>query len=86
MRTWKALRSGPDAAPPRPSPPPPSSAYSIAKAALHSLTRHLAMGLAPHGIRANAVAPAVVRTPIYEEFIPKADLARPSKASTPSTR
>ncbi len=32
------------------------------------------MELAPHGIRANAVAPAVVRTSIYEEFIPKADL------------
>ncbi|GHH91706.1 SDR family NAD(P)-dependent oxidoreductase [Streptomyces capillispiralis] len=52
----------------------PSSAYSMAKAALHSLTQHLAMELAPHGIRANAVAPAVVRTPIYEEFIPKAEM------------
>ncbi|MGW2173360.1 SDR family NAD(P)-dependent oxidoreductase [Streptomyces sp. NPDC001705] len=52
----------------------PSSAYSMAKAGLHSLTQHLAMELAPHRIRVNAVAPAVVRTPIYEEFIPKADV------------
>lgn len=47
----------------------PSSAYSMAKAGLHSLTQHLAMELAPHRIRANAVAPAVVETPIYEGFI-----------------
>jgi NAD(P)-dependent dehydrogenase (short-subunit alcohol dehydrogenase family) len=49
----------------------PSSAYSMAKAGLHSLTQHLAMELAGHGIRVNAVSPAVVETPIYEGFIPK---------------
>ncbi len=47
----------------------PSSAYSMAKAALHSLTQHLAMELAEHDIRVNAVAPAVVETPIYNAFI-----------------
>lgn len=47
----------------------PSSAYSMAKAGLHSLTQHLAMELAPHNIRVNAVSPAVVRTPIFEGFI-----------------
>ncbi|MBG6218993.1 NAD(P)-dependent dehydrogenase (short-subunit alcohol dehydrogenase family) [Arthrobacter sp. CAN_A6] len=49
----------------------PSSAYSMAKAGLHALTQHLGLELAPHQIRVNAVAPAVVRTPIYEGFIPK---------------
>jgi len=53
----------------------PSSAYSMAKAGLHSLTQHLAMELAPHQIRANAVSPAVVETPIYEAFIPKAEVS-----------
>ncbi|MFJ4985128.1 SDR family NAD(P)-dependent oxidoreductase [Streptomyces sp. NPDC088732] len=52
----------------------PSSAYSVAKAGLHSLTQHMAMELAPYGIRVNTVAPAVVRTPIYEAFIPKDDI------------
>ncbi len=47
----------------------PSSAYSMAKAGLHSLTQHLAMELAEHGIRVNAVSPAVVITPIYGAFI-----------------
>jgi NAD(P)-dependent dehydrogenase (short-subunit alcohol dehydrogenase family) len=49
----------------------PSSAYSMAKAGLHAFTQHLAMELADAKIRVNAVAPAVVRTPVYEAFIPK---------------
>ncbi|MEM8844121.1 MAG: SDR family oxidoreductase [Pseudomonadota bacterium] len=47
----------------------PSSAYSMAKAGLHALTQHMAMELADHNIRVNAVSPAVVKTPIYENFI-----------------
>lgn len=47
----------------------PSSAYSMAKAGLHALTQHMAMELAAHKIRVNAVSPAVVKTPIYEAFI-----------------
>lgn len=52
----------------------PSSAYSMAKAGLHSFTQHLAMELAGEKIRVNAIAPAVVRTPIYEGFIPKEEV------------
>lgn len=52
----------------------PSSAYSMAKAGLHSLTQHLAMELADNNIRVNAVSPAVVETPIYEGFIPKEEV------------
>lgn len=47
----------------------PSTAYSMAKAGLHALTQHLAMELAEHNIRVNAVSPAVVVTPIYGAFI-----------------
>ena len=49
----------------------PSSAYSLAKGGLHALTRNLALELAPHQIRVNTVAPAVVATPIYERFVPR---------------
>jgi NAD(P)-dependent dehydrogenase (short-subunit alcohol dehydrogenase family) len=49
----------------------PSSGYSVGKGGLHSLTRNLAIELAPYHIRVNAVAPAVVATPIYERFVPQ---------------
>lgn len=53
----------------------PSSAYSMAKAGLHAMTQHLALELAPHRIRVNAVSPAVVATPIYESFVPREEVA-----------
>lgn len=52
----------------------PSSAYSMAKAGLHSLTQHMAMELADSNIRVNAVSPAVVKTPIYEAFIDPSEM------------
>ena len=45
----------------------PSSAYSMQKAGLHSLTQHLAMELAQFKIRVNAVSPSVVATPVYDK-------------------
>ena len=49
----------------------PSSAYSVAKGGLHALTPNLALELAPHQIRVNTVARAVVATPIYERVVPE---------------
>jgi NAD(P)-dependent dehydrogenase (short-subunit alcohol dehydrogenase family) len=47
----------------------PSSAYSMAKAGIHSLTQNLALELADFNIRVNAISPAIVVTPIFRSFI-----------------
>jgi Dehydrogenases with different specificities (related to short-chain alcohol dehydrogenases) len=44
----------------------PCSASSTAKGGVHALTRNLAIEFAPHRIRVNAIAPAVVETPLLE--------------------
>lgn len=44
------------------------TAYGASKAALVSLTRSLAATLGPHGIRVNAIAPGVIRTPLTNEI------------------
>lgn len=47
----------------------PSAAYSAANAGAHAMVRNLAIELAPYNIRINAVAPAVVETPVYNTFL-----------------
>lgn len=47
----------------------PSSAYSAANAGVHQLVKNLAIELADLNIRINAVAPAVVETPVYSTFM-----------------
>ena len=47
----------------------PSAAYSAANAGVHAMVRNLAIELAPFNIRINAVAPAVVETPVYSTFL-----------------
>jgi NAD(P)-dependent dehydrogenase (short-subunit alcohol dehydrogenase family) len=47
----------------------PSSAYSVAKAGVHALVKNLAIELAADKIRVNAIAPAVIETPVYETFL-----------------
>lgn len=47
----------------------PSAAYSAANAGVHAMVRNLALELAGDNIRINAVAPAVVETPVYGTFL-----------------
>ena len=46
-----------------------TSAYAAAKGAQLALTREWAAELAPYGVRANAILPAEVMTPLYERWI-----------------
>lgn len=57
-----------------------NSAYSASKAALVSYTRSLAYAHGPDGIRANALAPGWVRTPMSEEEM---EVAATTNGSTP---
>jgi len=46
-----------------------TSAYAAAKGAQLALTREWAAELAPYGVRANAILPAEVMTPLYERWV-----------------
>ncbi|MCP1198341.1 SDR family NAD(P)-dependent oxidoreductase [Notoacmeibacter sp. MSK16QG-6] len=50
---------------------PGQAAYAPAKAALISLVENLAIEWAPDGIRVNAVAPGMIRTPLTEKLYQK---------------
>lgn len=45
--------------------------YSASKAAVNQLTRSVAIQYAPHGIRANAIMPGLMRTPMVEMTLGK---------------
>ncbi|WP_145013832.1 SDR family NAD(P)-dependent oxidoreductase [Mycobacterium marseillense] len=52
----------------------PSAGHSMQKAGLHALTHNLVIELAQHKIRVNAVAPAAVKTPALERWVPKDEI------------
>jgi 3-oxoacyl-[acyl-carrier protein] reductase len=60
--------------------------YASAKAAINMMTKALARELLPHGIRANAIAPGMVRTPINEDKWSDPELKQAYEARIPSGR
>ena len=48
---------------------PDSVAYACSKAGLGSLTRNLALELAPRGIRVNAIRPGYIDTRLWDEYL-----------------
>jgi NAD(P)-dependent dehydrogenase (short-subunit alcohol dehydrogenase family) len=53
----------------------PCSGSSTAKGGVHALTRNLAIEFAPDKIRVNAIAPAVVETPLFDPLLTPEQLA-----------
>jgi NAD(P)-dependent dehydrogenase (short-subunit alcohol dehydrogenase family) len=53
----------------------PCSASSTAKGGVHALTGNLAIEFAPDRIRVNAIAPAVVETPLFDPILTREQLA-----------
>jgi 3-oxoacyl-[acyl-carrier protein] reductase len=49
---------------------PNFSLYTVAKHGIVGLVRSLALELAPHNVRANALCPTVVATPMLQAFLP----------------
>lgn len=53
----------------------PCSGSSTAKGGVHALTRNLAIEFASDNIRVNAIAPAVVETPLFDKLLTPEQLA-----------
>ncbi len=62
------------------------AAYNASKAAVGSMARSIALDLAPHGVRVNAVAPGWVRTAATEEIIATPAEWRKHRARIPMDR
>jgi NAD(P)-dependent dehydrogenase (short-subunit alcohol dehydrogenase family) len=50
--------------------------YVVSKGAINQLTRVMALGLAPHGIRVNAIGPGTIATEMAKQAVLSDDAAR----------
>ena len=66
--------------------PQPQCHYNASKAAVHQLTRSLAVEWAPHGLRVNAVAPTYIATPLLDDVKDGATLKAHWIEQTPMAR
>jgi enoyl-[acyl-carrier protein] reductase III len=65
---------------------PEYSAVGISKAALESLTRYLAVELAPNGIAVNCVSGGLVETDALTHFPRREEMVENSRSRTPAGR
>jgi NAD(P)-dependent dehydrogenase (short-subunit alcohol dehydrogenase family) len=62
------------------------AAYSASKAAVASLTKSLAIEWGPRGVRVNAIAPGVFRTPLNQKLLDETERGREFLLRTPMRR
>ncbi|MBI1407429.1 MAG: glucose 1-dehydrogenase [Caulobacter sp.] len=65
---------------------PAQLAYVTSKGAINQLTRAMALGLAPHGIRVNAIGPGTIATEILKGVMTTPDAAKGILSRTPLKR
>jgi len=65
---------------------PNLTAYNASKGGINNLTRNMALSLAPHGIRVNAVAPGSIMTTMLQKVAHDASVMRNILSRTPMER
>lgn len=65
---------------------PDHIAYTISKGGISQLNKAMALSLAPHGIRVNAIGPGSIMTPMLEEVASNKDISKKILSRTPMLR